>query len=66
MHVWGGFWEKLHYSAVFGEEKDGKHSQRSPEVSGGEKVRKDLRKIREERTVRYPGRPEGGPYVFFC
>jgi hypothetical protein len=40
MHVWDGFLQKVHYSALFGEEKDTKSFPRSPEVSGAEYAEK--------------------------
>jgi hypothetical protein len=52
MHVWGGFWEKVHYSAVFGAEKDGK-GRKSSQRRDAEAQRKDLRE--EERDEKDRG-----------
>jgi hypothetical protein len=49
MHVEDGFWQKVHYNALFGRRKNGKYkiSQCSPEVSGAEFAEKEQRKPRD-------------------
>jgi hypothetical protein len=45
------FGKKCIIMHFLGEEKDGKSAQRSPEVSGAEARRKDLRKEESETTA---------------
>jgi hypothetical protein len=52
MHVWGGFWEKVHYSAVFGGGKRRKRTE-SSQRRDAEAQRKDLRE--EERDEKDRG-----------
>jgi hypothetical protein len=56
MHVWDGFWRKVHYNALFGR---GKNTEKA---LNAEALRKDLRKIRGEENIQgqSPATPDGG------
>jgi hypothetical protein len=54
MHVWDGFWRKVHYSALFGARKK---TRKALNAEFAEALRKDLRKIREEKSVKQRAPP---------
>jgi hypothetical protein len=64
MHVADEFWRKVHYNALFG---GGKRGEKALNAEFAETLRKDLRKIREEKTIQELeplGPLEGGPTYF--